>query len=84
MIRLFKYDNCSEYADFPNNLFRRTDLTVSFNYDEDKVIIGSQAFKISNILHIQGSGSHANSIESSLFMKLKTNIKLALQNLFSC
>lgn len=84
MIRLFRYENCSEYVDFPNDLFRRTDLSISFSYEEDKVVIENKPYKLSNILHIQGSGSPNNSIESSLFIKLKTNIKLALQTLFNC
>ena len=84
MIRLFKYDKCSEFADFPNDLFRRTDTQLTFNHNEDKVTIGSQDFRLSNALYIHGCGSPSNSVETSLFIKLKTNIKLALQNLFSC
>ena len=84
MLRLFKYDSCSEFSDYPNDLFRSTGYSVSFDYDNDKVTINNESYKISSILHIKGSGSHANSIESSLFIKIKTNIKLALQNLFNC
>lgn len=84
MIRLFKYDKCSEFVDFPNDLFRRTDITMSFIHNEDKVIIDNKTFKLSTALYIQGCGSPSNSVETSLFIKLKTNIKLALQNLLSC
>jgi hypothetical protein len=84
MLRLFKYDSCNEFSDYPNDLFRSTEYSVLFDYDNDKVTINNEAYKISSILHIQGSGSNANSIESSFFIKMKTNIQLALQNLFSC
>lgn len=84
MIRLFKYNKCSEYADFPNDLFRRTDISMTFTHNEDKVIIEAEEYRLSNALYIQGCGSPSNSVETSLFIKFKTNLKLALQNLFSC
>lgn len=84
MLRLFKYDSCNEFSDFPNDLFRRTDYSLSFDYENDKLSINNKAYRISSILHLKGTGSKTNSIESSLFIKFKTNIKLALQNLFSC
>lgn len=84
MIRLFKYDHCSNFADFPNDLFRRTDIALTYIHEEDKVIIGSETFRLSTALYIQGCGSPSNSVETSLFIKIKTNIKLALQNLLSC
>lgn len=84
MIRLFKYDKCSEFTDFPNDLFRRTDIPLTFKHSEDRVTIGSKDYRLSSSLYIQGCGSPSNSVESSLFIKFKTNIKLALQNLFSC
>jgi hypothetical protein len=84
MLRMFKYESCNEWVDFPNDVFRNTDYRVSFVFDKDMVTINSQEFRISGILHIQGSGSPANSIQSSLFAKIKSNVKLAMQNLFNC
>lgn len=84
MIRLFKYENCAEYSDYPNDLFRSDEYAVSFDFENDKVFVNDVPYKLSGLLHIQGSGSKSNSIESSLFQKIKTNVKLAFQSLFNC
>jgi len=84
MLRLYKYAKCSEYTDFPNHLFRSADYDISYEHENDKVIINEETYKISTILHLTGSGSNGNSIESSLFQKIKTNVKLAFQSLFKC
>lgn len=84
MLRLFKYDNCSEFTDYPDDLFRRTDYTLLFSHEKDKVTVNQEAYRLSSILHLQGTGSNANSVETSLFIKLRSNLKLAIQNLFKC
>lgn len=84
MLRMFKYDTCHEWVDFPNDVFRNTDFTIAFSHTEDKVTINNQAFRISGILHIHGSGSPANSVQSSFFAKFKTNVKQAIQALIQC
>jgi hypothetical protein len=35
-------------------------------------------------LHIHGSGTPANSVQSSLFIKFKTNVKQAIRTLINC
>ncbi len=84
MLRLFKYDNCSEFTDYPDDLFRRTDYILLFSHEEDKVTVNQEVYRISSILHLQGTGSNANSVETSLFIKLRSNLRLAIQNLFKC
>jgi hypothetical protein len=84
MLRLFRYDNCSEFTDYPDDLFRRTDLSLSFQYEEDKVNVNQVTYRLSSILHLKGTGSRANSIETSLFIKLRNNLRAAIQNLLKC
>lgn len=84
MIRLFKYDACSQFTDFPNDLFRRKDISVTYFFDEDKVTIDETGYRLSTALHIQRSGSPAYSVETSLYIKLKSKLKVAFQNLFTC
>lgn len=84
MLRLFKYENCAEYKDFPNHLFRANEYGVSFDHENDQVLVNGEPYKISTILHIQGSGTASNGIQLTLFNKLKTNIRSALETLFKC
>jgi hypothetical protein len=84
MIRMFKYDSCNKWMDFPNDVFRNDYYDISFSHNEDKVAINKQVFRISSILHIHGSGSPANSIQSSFYTKFKTNVKQAIQTLINC
>lgn len=84
MLRLFKYDNCGEFTDYPDDLFRRNDLSIRFEHEEDKVTINQVSYRLSSILHLVGSGSRANSVETSLFIKIRNNLRLAIQNLIKC
>jgi len=84
MIRMSKYDSCNEWMDFPNDVFRNGHYDISFSHNEDKVTINEQAFRISSILHIHGSGSPANSVQASFYTKFKTNVKQAMQALIQC
>lgn len=83
MIRLYKYENCSEFKDFPNDLFKRNEVE-NIDFDFDKVTIQSEEYRLSSLLHLTGTGSKDNSMEVTQFQNLKTKIKVGFLNLFNC
>ena len=84
MIRLFKYEDCANFKDFPNDLFKREEIIETIDYTDDKVTIEGEGYRLSSLMHLSGSGSNANSLEVTQFQGLKNKIKRGFMNLFNC
>lgn len=84
MLRIYKYNNCGEYHDFSNDLFRRPDKDIQFDFEKDLVTIDSEPFQLSSIVNIGNRNLQSSCTGANYFIKLKSDIKSCLKNILNC